>query len=796
MLHDFRYAIRALRRAPLFTATALLTLILGIGATTVIFSVVSAQLLRPLPFDDPSRLVQVAEKNDRLGLPVFGSSVLNYLSWTEAARSFDAMGAVGAGNFALAGDRDTEQIAGATITPSLVPLLGIRLVSGRSFQTGDDAPGAPPVVLVSERMWRTRFGSDPELIGRFLRINGVPTQVIGVAPQALTTLTAAEMWAPLTIDRAKERRLQHVITVFARLRPGVSAAQALTDMEGVSRHMIEQFPELKDWSVTIVSLRDTFVSPQLRTALLVLLAAVACVLLIASANVASLLLARATVRQHEVIVRTALGATQAHVVRLLLVESLVLAGLGGTGGVLAAMGALRGINAILPPALLPIPNISLDLTVLLVTIGATVGVGLLFGLAPAWHLSRPRLASGLSAARSSVGAGRPWLRSVLVAAELALATMLLVGAALLGQSMMRLERVPLGFDADRLLTFQVAPSASKYPSQAASVALYQAVLPALAGISGVESAAASSAVPFGNGGYTRTPVTPIGASALPPDTPVPIDWRAVSPGFFKTMGIPVLSGRTFTTADGVADPPVMIVSASMARTFWGDENPIGRTVRRVADQRQFTVIGIVGDVRNINLNQELPTMYYSSDYRVWPTMDLALKVSGSTGAIATAARERLKAIDPDLPMSFVRTMDEWVSANAAQPRLNAIVLLAFAIAALIIAAVGIYGMLAYTVSQRTREIGLRMALGAERQSVLGLIVREGMTVGLIGIGAGLAGALALTRALRALLFGVSTTDPVTFAGVAVLLALVALLACVIPARRAASVDPMTALRRD
>jgi putative ABC transport system permease protein len=628
-------------------------------------------------------------------------------------------------------------------------------------------------------------------------LNGNDTTIVGIAPPSLPLLSAGDVWLPLVIDPAREMRLNHVILAVGRIRNGATLEQAQAEMDGVAAHVAEQFPEMKEWRVRLVTFFNFFVNPQLRTALLVLLSAVGCVLLIASANVANLLLARAASRQKEIAVRTALGASRGRVLTQLLVESLLLSAIGGGAGLLAAMWAVDAINAVIPPNLLPVPDIGIDSTVLLFALAVTVATGLMFGIAPAWHAAKADLNEALKQTARAVSSVRPRLRNSLAAVELALATMLLIGAGLLAQSLLRLQRVDLGFVPDRLLTFQIALPVAKYPGDKGPI-FYRELLTALRAAPGVRDAAASSGIPFGAGNYTRTPIVTTGPSPLPPDTAIPTDWRIVTPGFFRTMNIPLLRGREFTDGDTPVSQQVVIVSQTTAKSFWGDRDPIGRTLHRQGDTaRQYTVVGVVGDVRQTALNQESPSIYYASSIgRGLPVMDVVVRTEGTPESLLPLVRDRVKSLDAALPVSTVRTMEEWVSINAAQPRLNAILLGIFAGVAMLIAAIGIYGVLAYSVNQRTQEIGLRMALGAPRGQVLGLILREGMLVGLAGIGAGLAGALALSPVLGSLVFGVEVRDPYTYLVVATTLAAIALAACVIPARNASRVDPLVALRTE
>jgi putative ABC transport system permease protein len=477
----------------------------------------------------------------------------------------------------------------------------------------------------------------------------------------------------------------------------------------------------------------------------------------------------------------------------MLVESLMFAALGGAAGLLLAFAAVRAINHALPPKILPVPEITIDAAVLAFAAAVTVGTGILFGVLPAYRAANANLHDVLKLAGRSGSAGRARVRNALAAAELGLATLLLIAAALLGETVIRLQRVPLGFRPQSVLTFQVAPPASTYTVDQAML-LYRRMLAALRAVPGVRAAGASSGVPFGNGASTRTPTTGLNPTAVPPDTAVPIDWRVVSSGYFQTMGMTLVRGRDFDERDGRSTPATAIVSQAAAQQFWGRDDPIGRVIRIVAGSRDFTIVGVVTDVRQSALNQESPSMYFSIDARSWPTMDVALRTDLPPDSLLAVVRRTVRGIDPDLPIAQVRTMDEWVAASAAQPRLNAMLIGLFAGAALLLAAVGIYGVIAYSVTQRTREIGLRIALGAPRKTVLALIVREGMTVGAAGIATGVAAGLMLGRVLAALVFGVDVRDPRTYAAVAIALSLVALAASAIPARRAASVDPMIALR--
>src|SRR3954465_7237445 len=437
LFNDLRYTLRMLRKSPLFTLAVVFTVALGIGANTAIFSVVNAVMLRPLPYEQPRRLVWIAEKNDKLNLPTFATSVLNYLSWKEQSRTFEPLAALGFTSFNLTGQGEPEQFTGGNVTPSLFPMLGLKPVVGRSFRDGEDRPGSPKGVMISEGLWKRRFAADPTIVGRTLEVNGADATVVGVAPASLALLSNGDMWAPLTIDPGRELRLNHVILAVGRLRPGVTLDQAQAEMNVVAGQVSQQYPEMKEWGIRLVDFYHFFVGPQLSTALVVLLCAVGCVLLIAAANVANLLLARAASRQKEIAVRTAIGASRSRLLRQLLVESLVLSTLGGGVGMIAALWGVDAINALMPPNLLPIPDVRVDTTVLLFALGLTIATGLLFGIAPAWHSSNADLNAGLKQAARAPAGGRPRLRNGLAAAELALATILLIGAGLLAQCLLR-----------------------------------------------------------------------------------------------------------------------------------------------------------------------------------------------------------------------------------------------------------------------------------------------------------------------------------------------------------------------
>ncbi len=801
-MQDVRYAARKMMRTPAFSAAVILTVALAIAANTSIFSFVNAELLQPMPFQQPDRILRIAEKNDRLNLPSFGASALNFLSWREQQHSFTEIAAVGFNTYTLNGWGDAEQLYGNLISPALMPTLGLAPVAGRAFTDDEEKPGSRPVAMISEGLWKRRFGGSRSILGESVSLNGQATTIVGIAPPALSLISAAEVYTPLTIDPAKELRLNHTLFVFGRLKPGVSRQQAQAEMDSISAHLDQTYPEMHDWGIHLFTMQQTFVAADLKTGLLVLLCAVGFVLLIACANIANLLLSRATARQQEMAVRTATGASRGRLLRQLLIESVLLALIGGGVGVAIACWAVGAISRALPPNTFAIPEVHVDTTVLCFALLATVLTGFLFGLAPAWRMTRVDLNSVLKqTGRGTSGGTSARLRNGLAASELALATVLLIGAGLLIKTLANLERVQLGFDSHGLITFQLALPTAKYPLGSGMPHFYRSLLDSIQGLPGIREAAVSSGIPFGAGSYTTSPVI-AQQSVLPPGAAVAIDWRIVSGTYFKTMLVPLVHGRTFNDGDGPGSPPVAIVSQQTAKKLWGDGDPIGRTFYRAADPEKtsFTVVGVVGDVRSTSLNQQSPALYYPIAWRTGPyqpgvvDMDVVVRTQGSPESAVPMLRETMRELDPSVPLANVRTMEDWISNSAAQPRLNARLLGLFAALALLIAAIGIYAVFAYSVTRRTREIGLRMALGAQRANVLRLVVGEGVKIGMIGIVVGLFGALLVGRALSTIVYGVPVRDPATFALVAMALMVVVLAACFLPARRAAKVDPMVALR--
>jgi putative ABC transport system permease protein len=684
ILADLRYALRTLKKSAVFAATAAGTLALGIGANTAMFSVLDAQLLRPLPFGAADRLVRVAERNDKLSLPDFTASPLNYLSWKEAAQCFDQMGAVGYNSLALTGHDDPEQFDGNMITPSLLALLKMRPIAGREFLEGEDQPGGPPVVMLGEKVWRRRFAADPSIVGQSLTFDGLPRKVVGIMPASFSVISPGDVFTPMVIDRPRENRLAHTITVVARIKPGVSVAQAQAEMDSVAARVGQEYPQVKDWGVRLFTFSDWFVPQPLKTALLVLMGAVGLVLCIACANIASLLLSRGVARQREIGVRMALGASRIDLLRQCLVESVVLSAVGGVAGVALAYSALALMKTLLPPNALPFSDFRIDAAALLFTALGVVGAALAFGLIPAWHTSRLELNSTLKQGGRSGSARHSATHRILAASELTLATVLLISGGLLLESLLRLQSVRPGFDTSHLLTFQLTPPPLRYSTPAVSWGLYERLITALRAMPGVESAAISSGAPFGGGAYTRTPIAPVGTSALAVGQSVPTDWRAVSPGFLQTMKIPLIRGRFISEQDVATAPAVAVVSQKMATTFWGSEDPLGKVVRVVGSGKELLVVGVVGDVLNQTLDQAaIPGLYYSAMQRLWPTMDVVVRTRGVPESAIAEARQVLRELDPSLPLATVKSMDEWIGESVARPRMQAALVGIFGASALL-----------------------------------------------------------------------------------------------------------------
>jgi putative ABC transport system permease protein len=796
--HVIAHALRRLVRAPAFTLTALATVALTVGANTAIFSVVRGVLLRPLPFADADRLVRIWEANPGMNLAFFSVSLPNFEDWRAQGRSFERLSAFRRSRRNMTGTSEPEAVETAAVRADFFDVLGVVAAWGRTFGAGDDAAGAPPTTVLGHGLWQRRFGGDPGVVGRTLALDGQPHTVVGVLPPDFE-FGPVEMWTPLVPSSDLSNRRQHVLGVIARLAPQATLAAARTDLATVARRLAAQFPDSnRGWSVRIERLEDWIIDEDVRRALLLLLGAVGFVLLIACANLAGLQLARTARRQRELAIRTALGAGRWDLIVPLLAES-VLLGLGG--GILGLAVASWGVDALrwLGPANLPrLSTVRLDASVLAFNLAASLLTGLLFGLAPALHAAGSgTVALGQDGRTIAPAVGRRPLRRVLVVGEIALSLVLLVGAGLLLRSVLALQRVPLGFAPEGLVTAQLNPAASRYADEPRRAALYAEIERRVRALPGVDLAALTNIVPFG-GGNSGIDVTPEGGTGDVTAPAVAADWRAVTPAYFATLRVPVQRGRVLADTDAAGDGCVVVASASLAEALWPGRDPVGRRVRAGgANQPWCAVVGVVGNVRAVELDTEpRPALYIPAARFPQGSMTLVVRSNVEPGALVASVRRAVAEVDAELPLSNVRTMDEILFRTAAQPRFSAALLGLLAVCAVFLASLGLYGLLAQWVGERTREFGVRLAVGARPGDVLALVIGQGTRLGLAGLAVGLPAAAAASRLMSGLLYGVRPADPATYAAVSVLLALVAVLACWLPARRASRLDPTVALRAD
>ena len=800
--HDWRYGIRMLRKHPGFALTVMLTLGLGIGANATIFSVVNAVLLKPLPYHEPDRLIRLSESNPAGGLVDVPVSVPNFQDWQTQQAVFEQLAAAENATFNLTGSGDPQRLAAARITANLIPILGVAPVIGRSFLSDEEKPGANRVVLLSYGLWQRQFGSDPSLLNRTIQLNGESYTVIGVMPPGFQFPALREIWVPLVLDPAKEPwradRTNRNLSVFARLKPGVTLEQANAEMAVLAQRLETQYPKSNTgWGVRLRSFYDWVVPEEVRRSLLALLVAVELLLLVACANVANLLLARSTTRQQEVAIRAAVGARPAHLIRQLVVESLLLASLGGVFGLLLTVLGTRLIASINAQNIARLTETRVDASVLGFTLFTTVIIGLIFGLAPAWWTAHLDLTEKLKTGNQS-GASRIThrLRGSLIVAEVTMAVLLLVGAGLLVRSLLRLQAMPFGFAPDNVITMQVSLPGVKYGEREQRVNFFDELLEHLRNVPGVVDAAAAER-PAGAGGNWTMEITLEGGEPAIDRTRSAADAHVATPHYFRAMNIPLLQGQEFSDPYRSDQPLELVVSESFARRFWPNENAVGKRFRPGTNNPFGTVVGVVGDVRTIDRPEEkLPAFYLPYGYVAMPGLVVAVRTTGEAETFATALRSQVRQIDAEQPVYNLRTMDEFIANATAQQRLQASLSSLFSVVALLLVAVGIYGVVAYWVKQRIREIGVRMALGAAAADILKLVLAQGMRNVLVGLILGLAGAFALTRWLGSAVFGLSGNDPLTFVVVTLLVSGVAFVACYLPARRATKVDPSTTLRNE
>jgi predicted permease len=797
---DLRYAIRVLSRTPSFALAVIAVLALGIGANTAIFSIVNAVLLRPFPFHQPDELVRLFHEPPQSAFPGihrFSVSPANFYDWKRDAKTFDSMAIYRFRQFTLTGTGEPEAILVGAVGADFFGVVHAQPLLGRVFLDEEDAPGRSHVVVLSEGLWKSRFGRAPDVVGRTMTLDGEAYTIVGVMPARFTVaswgITARPMWVPLAYtDAQRAIRENHNAQVVARLKSGITPAQAQSEMDVISKRLEAQYPQANaGWGATVVPLQELVVG-DVRVSLVMLLAAVGLVLLIACANVGNLLFARTLARRKEIAIRSALGAGRARVFQQLLAESLLLAFVGGIGGVLLAQIALDAAGSLLANQLPRADEISLDARVLLFAFGASLFTGILAGAMPALRAGRTDLNEALKEGGRADGAVGIRTRRALIVCEVALSVVLLMGAGVMVRSLMALRNVETGFSAQNVLTLRVTLPQTRYKSAAEISSFYRRALDRLRALPGVEAAAAVDDLPVSGSGSVQPIVLEGHAELLPRDQPT-VEVRKVTPGYFRTMNIPVMRGRD--VADN--DVEVMLVSRAAAKLLWGDADPVGRHVTLPLESRTTVkqVIGIVGDVKQGELSQPAaPTVYEFTREHEWRGLALVLNTSVPPSSVAQAATAAIHEIDAAQPVEDVRTMEAVVDETLASQRFSTLLLGLFAAVALALAAVGIYSVLSYIVRGRSREIGIRTALGAQAGDVVRLVVFEGMTPALVGIAAGAAGALVSAKVLEKLVFGVSASDPLTLATVAGTLALVALLASIVPAYRASRVDPLAVLR--
>ncbi len=804
-LQDLRYGIRTLRKSPGFTAVALLTLAIGIGANTAIFSFVNGVLLKPLPYGDPERIVRVLEKPPGGGRN--GLSTLNFLDWQRQNTVFEYMAAQTGGSVALTGVDEPVQLRGARVSAHYFDIFGVKAALGRTFAADEDRLGKDKVAVLSHALWTSQFGADPGVIGRRILLNNEPHTVIGVLPAGGAFDRAySQIWRPLAFEPENMTRNFHWFGAFAKLKPGVTLKQAIAQMDTIGARIAKDYPDSnKDWGVTIDRFADIVVGRQLRQSLYVLLSAVGMVLLIGCANLANLTLARGTAREREVAIRASIGAGRWRLMRQFLTENVLLSVTGGVLGLGLGLALKTGLEAAVPPFSLPSEaDVSLDGRVLLFTLAIAILTGIIFGLAPALQAARPNLAGCMKEGGRGASSGRNSARSALVVTEVALSFVLLTGAGLLIRSFFAMQQVDTGFDSTNVLTAGLPIPNKRFPDPAQLNAYLRQIAGNVEALPGVRDVALTSALPMQGWGY--------GMPFQRADKPM-VDranrracfFKMVSPSYFRTLGMKFRRGRPLSDHDTKGAPPVTVINETMARMYFKDENPIGKRIlvqeivpgkTQLGPEIPWEVVGLVADekVDNLDSRGDNPGMYVSNQQSPVFFQALVLRTAMNPLGLKQALSKAIHEINKDQTVTEVKTLDQIKAQTTATNRLQSLLLSVFAAIAVLLAAIGIYGVISYSVEQRTHEIGIRAALGASRSDLLGLILRGGMLMAGIGLALGLGGALGLTRLLANLLFGVGVRDPMTLAAVAVLLAAVALLACYSPARRATRVDPTIALR--
>ena len=799
---DLRYGFRTLLRNPGFCAVAILALALGIGPNTAIFTMVNAVLLKPLPVPEPDRVVMIWGTLLKSGFGQLPVSAADYLEWKQQARSFDQMSAAFAipeYGLNVSGAGDPERVPAALASKEFLPALGIKPIVGRNFLPEEDRPGGPPAVLIGNALWQRRFHSDPAAIGRTLTVDGIPRTVVGVVPHELGEMVAADLWLPTAINPNDAERRNHNYGIVAHLKPGVTVAQARAEMIVIAQRLERAYPASNTgWGITLFPMAEMFTG-RIRPVLLILLGAVGLLLLIACANLANLLLARAATREKEIAIRGALGAGRPRIIRQLLTESFVLALAGGALGLVLAAWGVRLLRSVVPDMFPMLQHMSVDVPVLAFTFGISILTGLLFGLVPAWRSSRTDLNTTLkeAAGRSESSGGSHRIRGFLLASEVALAVLLSVSAGLLLRSFVRVTEVNAGVRTANILTMNVSLPEVKYDTELKRATFYKNLIERLDTLPGVRSAGAVVFLPL------RVSILSFriwvnsfvieGRPPVPQDQQPQADYRPATPGYFNTMGIALRQGRLFDQHDDQDAKRVVLVNEAMVRKHFAHENPLGQ---HIVMGKPMEIVGVVADAKLYGLDAPVePAVYVPhAQHSGESSMAVVVRTEGDPAAIASAVRREILKLDPEQPISNVRTMDKVLSDSLMLRRVSMLLLTVFASLALTLATVGIYGLTAYSVSRRTHEIGLRVALGASQSQILRLVVGRGLVTSLIGAAIGVGAALMLTRGLSGMLYGVTTTDPLVFAGVPLLLIAVSALASYVPARKATRIDPLAALR--
>jgi putative ABC transport system permease protein len=803
MLQDIRYALRTLIQNRGFTAIAVACLALGIGVNAAIFSMVDGIMLQPYPYADADRIIVLHSRNQEIGANRAGVSYLDYRDWRDQNSTLASTAAFTGRSLTISdGSTDPERYAGITATAGLFDLLGTPPALGRNFRAEEDLPGAEPVVIISDDVWRRRYNADPQIIDKAININGVSHTIIGVMPPRFAFPENHRLWVPLARYGEKTRRDERSLQVFARLKPGITIDQARADVGAIAKRLAETYPkENENWGAAARPLHEWMLPADVKLVLLSMMGAVTLVLLIACANVANMLLARASVRHREISIRAALGAGRWRIVRQLLTEAVMIGLLSAPLGVLLAWVGIRLLDLSMPPDQIPyFIHWSLDARALLYTAAISMATGIVFGLAPALQAARMNLQESLKeGARGATGGRRARLRNVLVVAEVSLALVLLVGASLFVRSFMNLQAAQVGFDTAPLMTMRFYLPGSAYEASEAKARRVEDIVKRVESLPGVQAAFASNFVPLGGGGGGGR--LEVEGKPVEKGREQSITFIAASPHIRQTLNVPLVRGRDLTQAEGDARTPVALINQTMARQFWKDEDPIGRRFRLAGERipEWFTVVGVIADFRHFqgdSVDPIDPAAYVP--YPFDPTLNtgLTMRVAGDPAQMTAAVRAQIRLADATLPVFQVRTMEELRQLSFWQFRLFGWMFGIFGVIALVLASIGVYGILSYSVSQRRQEIGVRVALGAERRDVIRLVVGHGLKLAGAGVILGVLGALAVTPLIRTLLYNVKPTDPASFGGVATFLVIVALAASYIPARRATAVDPIIALRNE